>query len=164
MRDLLEQIKRTIDYNLYYVAFAMCLIIPDICGAMSYPDGKATRSHYIEWFNKYMGSKYDSFDGTDCYYLRCGLIHQGRSSNDKLRYSRVLFIEPGGRILQIHQSVLNDAFCIDLKLFCYDILKGAEDWLAEYESKQVYKDNYDKSIKRYPNGLSSYVIGLPLIG
>lgn len=169
MRELFEQIKHTIDHNLYYVAFSMCLIIPDICGAMSYPDGTASGKRYIEWFDKYVGpkyaSKYSPFDGKDCYYLRCGLIHQGRSSNDKLRYSQVIFIEPNAApTYTAHQNVINGVYNIDLNEFCTDILTGAEDWLNEYESQQVYIDNYSKSIKRYQNGLPPYIYGIPVIG
>jgi hypothetical protein len=162
MRDLFEQIKRTMDYNLYYVAFSMCLIIPDICGAMSYTNGKSEAKRYIEWFDKYVGSEYDSFNGKDCYNLRCGLVHQGRSANDKSRYKRVLFLEPGATPYSFHKVVVNDVYLIELRQFCYDILKGAENWISEYESKQVYIDNYNKSIKIYPNGLSNYIVGAPV--
>ena len=165
MRHLLEQIKKGLDNNLYYLSLFVALALPDICGAINSENGEAHRNKYIEWFNKYVAEKYNGFlSGEDCYYLRCSLLHQGSSQHIKSKYSRILFIEPAATTNIFHCNILNDALNIDVRIFCNDIIEGVEKWLKEVEETELYRKNYSKFMRRYPHGLEPYINGVPVIG
>ncbi|MEW6456732.1 MAG: hypothetical protein AB1410_08495 [Acidobacteriota bacterium] len=165
MKNLLEQIKKGLDNNLYYLSLFVTLAIPDICGAIYSENGEANKDKYVQWFNKYVAGKYHSFlDGEDCYYFRCSLLHQGSSQHPKSNYSRVLFVEPTATTNVSHCNILNDALNIDVRIFCNDIVEGVKKWLKEVENTDLYKKNYSKFMTRHPHGLRPYIVGVPVIG
>ena len=141
------------------------LTLPDICGAIESNNGEASGDKYKKWFNDYVAPKYlDNFDGEDCYYFRCSLLHQGSSQHSKSKYKRVIFVEPtlsNGYIF--HNNILEDALNIDVKIFCEDIINGVEAWLIKNENSDNYNKNNNKYMKRHPNGLSPYIVGVPVI-
>ncbi len=170
MRDLINQARAAADSRAYYLSLFAALTLPDICGAMSSADGRAERSRYIAWFDKYVAPRYTvgpertpSFSGSDCYYYRCALLHQGSSQHPKSSYTRVLFVELGATSNVFHNNVLNDALNIDVRQFCHDVLNGAEQWLREAEHTAEFKQNYPRFMQRYPNGLPPYIVGVPVI-
>ena len=164
MRDLLIQIKNGLGANLYLLSLFSALAIPDLCGAMDSKNGEAKPEKYKAWFDKYVAPKYNGFlNGNDCYYFRCSLLHQGSSQHPKSNYKRVLFVEPSATTNVFHNNIMEDALNIDVRIFCNDIISGAEAWLDENEETELYKKNYDKFMRRYPNGLSPYIVGVPVI-
>ena len=44
------------------------------------------------------------------------------------------------------------AFEVDLRLLCTNLLAGAEEWLAANENTDVYRTNYERFVKRRPDG------------
>jgi hypothetical protein len=130
MRDLLDQIRKALEVDLYYLALFVALALPDICGAIGSSDGNATGQKYAAWFDKYVGPKYGGaagqhLTGGDCYLFRCSLLHQGSSQHAKSRYSRYLFVEPAaaGSRLIMHNNVMNDTLNIDVRIFCEDMVQ-----------------------------------------
>jgi hypothetical protein len=163
-RDFLTQIKRGLDSNLYFLVLFSVLAIPDICGAIASENGKATKDKYKAWFDKYVAPKYNGFvSGENCYLFRCSLLHQGSSQHPGSNYKRVIFVEPSATTYIFHNNILNDALNIDVRIFCNDIISGAEEWLNENENTDLYKRNSDIFMRRYPNGLSPYIVGVPVI-
>lgn len=164
MRELLLQIKKGLDQNLYFLSLFSALAIPDLCGAMSSDNGEASPEKYKAWFDKYVAPQYSGFlSGEDCYLFRCSLLHQGSSQHPGSGYKRVLFIEPYASTNIFHNNIMSDALNIDVKIFCDDIVSGAQEWLNENEETELYKKNHDKFMRRYPNGLPPYIIGVPVI-
>lgn len=165
MKEFLEQIRIGLQANLYYLSLFAALAIPDICGAIVSENGIASPDKYKDWFNKYAARKYEGFlTAEDCYLFRCSLLHQGSSQHPKSGYSRILFVEPSATTNVFHCNILNDALNIDVRIFCNDIIEGAKIWLQRYENTELYKRNYDKFMRRYPNGLAPYIVGVPVIG
>ena len=165
MRDLIDQIRFALNQNLYYPALFVSLSLPDICGAIDSANGEADKQKYIDWFNRYVGHRYQGvLSSEDCYYFRCSLLHQGSSQHRRSNYSRILFVEPQATSNVFHRNILNDALNIDVRIFCEDILSGVENWLKLVEGTTNYQQNYDRFIRRYPNGLSPYIVGMPVIG
>jgi len=164
MRNFLEQIKKALGSNLYLVSLFSVLAIPDICGAIGSENGEASAEKYKAWFDKCIAPKYNNFlNGDDCYYFRCSLLHQGSSQHIKGNYRRVLFIEPSATTNILHNNIMNDALNINVTIFCNDFISGAEKWIEENENSDLYKKNYDKFMRRYPNGLPPYIVGVPVI-
>ena len=164
MKDFLVQIKNGLDANLYLLSLFSALAIPDLCGAMSSENGEASAEKYKIWFDRYAAPKYNGFlSGEDCYFFRSSLLHQGSSQHPKSNYKRVLFVEPSATTNIFHNNIVNDALNIDVRIFCNDLISGAEKWLEENENTGLYKKNYDKFMRHYPNGLPPYIVGVPVI-
>lgn len=169
MQDFFDQIRVSLNHNLYYLALFGSLAVPDICGAMSSQNGEASRNKYQEWFDKYFPSTYlveeKEFDycinSEECYYFRRSMLHQGSSQHPKAKYSRYIFVENPKNYT--HCNVIDNALNIDITTFCNSMLQGAEQWLQEYEKKEIYKKNFSKFMKRHPMGLEPYIVGVPVI-
>ena len=162
LRDFLDQIQVALRANLYFLALMGSLAIPDICGAIDSDDGEATGEKYAAWYDKYAGSNCPFLDGESCYRLRCSILHQGSTKNPRSKFSRVIFVEPPSANL-FHCNILNDALNLDIPTFCNTLVEGALRWLSEVEGTPRFDKNYDKFIRRYPNGLPPYIAGASVI-
>lgn len=131
MDELLDQIESSLKNGEFYLALFTSLALPDMCGALGSKNGRANNNRYRAWFDKYVGPKYPwMFDGSNCYALRCSILHQGRAKHKDLGYSRVLFIDPSSAPgLVLHRNILNDALNLDIRIFCHDMVAGARAWL-----------------------------------
>jgi hypothetical protein len=164
MRDLIVQIKEALQNpNLCYISLFASLTIPDICGAMSSDNGEASKQKYIDWYNRYVANACHFFTGEDCYNFRCSFLHQGSTQHPKSNYTRIIFVEPSATTNIFHCNILNDALNFDIRIFCSDMIHGAEKWLKEYENTPLYQENYNKFVRRYPDGLKPYIGGLSVI-
>ncbi|PGU29604.1 hypothetical protein COD66_23150 [Bacillus cereus] len=160
MEDLFNEIERGLDAGVYHLSLGMALCIPDICAALQSDDGKASGRKYKEWYNKYVGDKL-RMSADDCYYFRCSFLHQGSTQHEKSKYKRIIFVEPNSNFF-FHNNILNDALNIDVAQFCRDLTESARKWLEDVKADENFIRNYDNSFKRYPNGLSPYIGGIPV--
>lgn len=164
MQDLLAQIRTANSTGLYYVSLFSALALPDICAALESPDGLAKGPRYEAWFDRYLAPRYHGFlTGSDCYLFRCSLLHQGRTQHPKGTYSRILFVEPDGSGLVLHNNVLNDALNIDVRIFCEDLVTAVETWLPQARKLPYFAHNLSQFVRRYPNGLPPYIVGVPVV-
>jgi hypothetical protein len=183
MRDVIDQLERSLDQPVYFVSLMAALSIPDIGGALDSDDGAASGERYKAWYERWGRPQFakmfrdnlppeirddvrveNPLTGDACYRFRCSLLHQGTTQHPKSPYSRIIFIEPGAIAGTFHYNVLNDALNIDVGLFCREMVVGAREWLAAVEGADRFKANYDKFARRYPNGLAPYIVGAPVIG
>lgn len=92
---LVQDIRKALENELYFVALSSALTLPDICGKAAYPD-ESSGKRYISWYEeeigKYMKNPDDKenmpyLSGEVIYSLRCSLLHEGNPSvnNDSLR-------------------------------------------------------------------------------
>jgi len=169
MRDFLDQIDAATNANFYYVACACALAVPDICTGLEASDGRATGARYRTWFDQWVAPKYGfqggtSLDGDACYRLRCSLLHEGSALPTGGSFSRVLFVEPDASGNVFHNNVLNDALNLDVRIFCRDVTDSARTWLTTAEGTEPFATNFERFIRRHPNGLAPYIVGVPVIG
>lgn len=89
MKQLIKEIKSSLENKNYLSALALTLTLPDICGKISYPEiqGRGSvRKRYERWYNEYIypyelsPQDNDPFhewvpDGFAIYKLRCSLFH-----------------------------------------------------------------------------------------
>lgn len=175
MELLLAQIEKGLEARLYYLSLFVALCIPDICGALESEDGQTTGKQYKAWLNEYLvkarPDKYgDRLSAEHIWQFRCALLHQGRTKHDAGEYKRILFFEPGvvTGIHGVHCCIVGSktedkSLMIDLQQFCTDIIVSTKTWLAANRENKNYIANYEKLIKRHPNGISP-VFGCPVIG
>lgn len=93
---LVQDIRKALENELYFVALSTALTLPDICGKAAYPDERSSRKRYIGWYDEEIG-KYEKISGIKdnmpylsgevIYNLRCSLLHEGNPNmnNDNLR-------------------------------------------------------------------------------
>ncbi len=163
VQDLLQQIDLGLRANLYYLSLMSALSVPDMCAALSSPNGQTSGAQYAAWFDQYVAPKYcGNLDGQTCYQFRCSLIHQGTTQHPGSQYSRIIFMEPSGHIF--HNNVINGALNIDVRIFCRDVTASATSWITANQNTATYRQNYPRFIQRYPNGIPPYIVGAPVIG
>lgn len=93
---LIQDIRKALENELYFVALSSALTLPDICGKAAYPQEQSSKKRYILWYDKEIG-KYEKnpedkddlpyLAGEIIYSLRCSLLHEGNPNmkNDNLR-------------------------------------------------------------------------------
>lgn len=162
MEDFLQQIEEALDYNLYYIALQSSLTMPDICAALESQNGETTKSKYLTWYNKYFTADI-WLTAEDCYYFRCANVHQAKTTHENSNYTRILFIEPQTVPITMHNCILEDSLCIDVNIFCRDMISSVRSWINSIKGTEPFETNYKSFIKRYPNGLPPYIVGIPII-
>ncbi len=183
MLTLINQIEGSLSSGLYFLSLYTALTIPDIAGALGSDNGIASGPKYAFWFEQWVRPRFletvldsippehrqhvkmdNPLTGEDCYHFRCSLLHQGSSQHPKSQFSRIMFIEPSATTNIVHYGQLNDALCIDLNLFCREVISGARLWLKQAEQEDNFIKNYERFVRRYPNGLTPYIVGVPVVG
>lgn len=190
MRALIDQLEQSLASRQYFLTLFTALTIPDIAGALDAPDGLANGQRYTSWYENWVRPQFAEatlaslpsslppdqreyikkelqkplMDGEACYRFRCSLLHQGTTQHPKSAFSRIIFIEPHTTTNKIHNCIINDALCIDLMLFCSEVIAGARAWLSQAENTELFKANYEKFVCRHPNGLTPYIAGVPVVG
>lgn len=204
MRDLLEQIRKGLDVNLYYLALYVTLTLPDICAALESDNGRTDGEKYKKWFERYVAPRYHRpgldvhlskdelnelpedvrtsllesskprqlFTAEDCYFFRCSILHQGSAQDSRSSYERILFVESQATGVTLHLNVDERSvdgetvrvLNIDVPTFCKDMIEGVEQWLPQVEMTSTFERNYERFMKRHPNGLHPYIVGPPVIG
>ncbi len=185
MKALLDQIEQSLNSSYYYLSLMASLTIPDIAGALNSVDGLATGQNYKEWFEEYVRPQYaetireslppnfpidqtntmeNPLTGDACYKFRCSLLHQGSTHHPRSEYDRIIFVEPNSTTNTIHYCILNNALCIDVRLFCKEVIRGTLIWLDVAEGTEPFMNNNRNLIRRYPVGLTPYIQGVPVIG
>ena len=170
MEELINQIRKSLDANLYYLALFSSLAIPDMCGAIESANGRATVEKYKKWYEKYVYPRYQTITAEECYEYRCTALHQGKSSPNKqnANYDRILFIEPSpSKKMNINVKRINtpneSAIMIDLEEFCLAIIDGVDIWLNQKKGTPQFEKNIKNFMHRYPNGLGQYTKGISTI-
>ena len=77
--------------------------------------------------------------------------------------NRIIFLEPNDRY-KFDDNIINEVLNIDLINFCENICKGVENWLDDKIENKIIQQNIKKLIKKYPNGIFPYIMGIPVIG
>ncbi|MSP50118.1 MAG: hypothetical protein EXQ95_12430 [Alphaproteobacteria bacterium] len=170
MEMILKDIERALDAGFHYLAVAAVLTLPDICAALASPKGNTTGREYAKWFDTNLGGQYPGITGTDCYRLRCGVLHQGKFGHPKAPYDRVLFMIPNPGRNIVHKVMMNNmgakkisALVLDANIFCRDVVQAVRQWFAVAQHDPNVQENLSGLVQHRPQGLAPFVVGLPLI-
>ena len=93
--NIIDEVNKALDNDLYISALSLVLTIPDICGKAEFPElEKQTKKRYTKWFDEHIG-KYEEdteivgglkcphLSGEVVYSLRNSMLHQGTPSINK---------------------------------------------------------------------------------
>jgi len=90
---IIKDIRKALDYDCYYAALSLALMLPDICGKAEYPKA-ALGKRYIDWYDEYIGKREKNavdlyygknnpyLSGEIVYRLRCTFLHHGNPEVD----------------------------------------------------------------------------------
>lgn len=170
MRELFDQVEAAAKSRFWYLALFGAMAIPDVCGAMSAPDGQANSTRFIHWFDQFVAPKYVmpstgfcSMTGTDAWNLRCSLLHQGTTVQPRSRWDRVIFTRGGIHNVAMVNCIIGGQqlylLTIAIPNYCSDVVSGGRAWLATAETTPEYARNYDRFLQVRPNGLSPSIRG-----
>jgi hypothetical protein len=172
MEDLIKQIQRGLEANLYLLALYAALPLPDICGAIESLDGLSTGQKYRDWYNRYVFPKYSYLTADECYDFRCRVLHQGQTRAKKANsyYSHVAFAEPG-----LQRPKLNFGSSgiqgqsgpgpksIELVDFINAVLFGVITWQLEKKGSEPFDKNMRLCLRRHEEGIAGLLTGVPYI-
>jgi hypothetical protein len=163
MEPLFSEIEKCLDAGLYYSALINSLILPDVCASITKGDDPVGK-RYKSWYEKYIGSEISGFDSTECYILRCSMVHQGTLVDDKSKYSRICFIDPSvGASVDGVVISLNDLkiLILDVIIFCKNLVAGGRRWYEENKNDEFFKRNYEKLFAYHIDGFPPFIKGIP---
>lgn len=166
LETILGEIERALKYRLYYSAVAVALTVPEICGSIESPNGWGGQHKYIDWFDRYLAPRFTHLTAQAMHQLRSGVVHQGRYGREKDVYQRVLFTLPGP--ITAHDNYFGRgenerALNLDPAIFCQKVIEACKAWYDEKRDDPHVVANIGNVVHVRPNGLSPYIVGVPLI-
>jgi len=142
MDNIIKSIENSLQNKNWYSALVLSLILPDVCAKLE-DNGKSSSVRYPEWFNTYLGKKYDGFlSGNDCYSLRCAFLHEGSSNIETQKAKDVLdhfvFVANGAHCNRFSNCHFGDTkydgkdfLQLSVNNFCQDMIKATKQWLND---------------------------------
>lgn len=64
-----QDIRKALENELYFVALSTALTLPDICGKAAYPDKRSSRKRYILWYDEEIGKYEKSPEDKKTYHI-----------------------------------------------------------------------------------------------
>jgi len=143
----------------HYAALSLALMIPDICGSLEDPGTGKSQKRYERWFSKWAEPKFTHngkifLSSSDCFQLRCSLIHSGSTeidSNKRDVLQRIEFFDDSGRghLVWLEGNTYNgvkqpSVLVLVASKFSETMYQAAEEWdaaSANEPSIQALKTN-----------------------
>jgi hypothetical protein len=133
----------------WHAALSLALTLPDICARLERPEVKSSRLRYTDWCDRYISPRYTMqiggsaephvfLSGSDCYALRCAVLHEGSDDivNQRAKYALdgFRFTEPLPGVF-IHMNKLNNRLQLEVDRFCADVCAAVAQWLDDVASR-----------------------------
>lgn len=160
--QLLNQIVAAAEGGLHLLAISMAVALPDICVSLASQDGRSNGERYKQWCTDNLADgKFNFVTGEDLWSMRCGVLHNGRFGDLKHNVARVVFTLPGG--MTFTNCRANDAYLYSVVEFCRNFCGAAFRWYEINKDEPTVIANAARMMQYYPEGLSPYVGGMPVI-
>lgn len=172
LEELLEQIELALQSGLYMIALQSTLTLPDICGALEYPNqgvGKRYKAWYTYYYKEYvLGVELmePCLTADECYLFRCSFVHQASNKNEKLKFDKIVFFDPTcGSSVHNVTGINGDEkiLFISLETFCKSMVHSVRLWLNTALKKRLIKTEYDKLPKYHQEGIPPFFNNQPVI-
>ena len=166
METILKEIERALEARLWYAAVVLALTLPDICAKLeaapnARKDGQQAR--YRRWCRRNLSDTFGLSDDL-CWYLRCGVVHEGRYKHKD--FDRVVFTTPDGG--GVHNIILEigDTRMLSLHvlIFCEEMMLSVRNWYDAKRDDQVVSTNLQRLVQLRPEGLLPIFKGAVVIG
>jgi hypothetical protein len=151
MRQLVEDVRRCVENEIWRGALFLSLALPDICGALEQPDGEVGK-RYRSWYDRYLAEQYGRIlTAEDCYYLRCSCLHQAAERHPKASYDGVIFAAPRPNWV-VHLNRLNNKVQLQVDIFACDMCAAVDRWLADVADNLDVQDRLGTLLKVHEVG------------
>lgn len=151
INQLIEEIDRALDNNLYIVALTNTLILPDICGKAAYPE-LGTSQRYKKWYQEHIGQyeqcPKDKENDSDMpylsadivYSLRCSLLHEGNPNVDKKQNVFFRLIIDEKNMFGIYADIVNcnsnfRSYDMNIRRICMIVCRTVKSYYDENKEK-----------------------------
>lgn len=165
MKDLINDIKITINNSNLYTGLFMALALPDICAKLENPENNNIYQRYKDWFEKYLQEYKGYLTGNDCYALRCAVLHEANANITSQRKREILeyvvFTEGGAHKNLFRECILTNGkkqtfLQLNTKDFCEDMVVGVESWLEDVRNNPEIQKRITETIRINPKGFFHY--------
>jgi len=155
MERFISSIRDNIKNENWYGTIFMSLTMPDICGAMSYPDIEHSGPRYKKWFNEnladinktnIMGTEIVFLTASDCWALRCSLLHAGTDDITGQRAQEILS-KFAFTTLGSHRIRTDNVLTLNTAIFCEEMCVAVEKWYNQNQSIPAVKQYIESVIK-----------------
>lgn len=173
---MFAEMHKALEHELYYLALQMALSVPDICSALeARPDDERLRfrripDRYKDWCARYVEKRFRNFTKEDCWALRGGVIHTGMAFGHKAsQYHRIIFTIPHPQRIHLEGNTFSGPGApkpvhqLEIPTFCNRVAEAAREWWEAKWRDPTVSANAPHLLRLRPNGLSPYIVGLPVI-
>lgn len=153
MIQFVAAVRKAVADENHHAALALALALPDMCGAIAYPEMQSG-DRYRCWWARYMEHRFTFalndgvlvlLGGGDAWALRCAYLHLGSDNIERQRAAEALdkfrFVsQRNGLAHVVHTGrhlQLNAAY------FCEDIVTGVEQFLADARQRDDWRAALD---------------------
>ncbi|EMK6986055.1 hypothetical protein ACOJUY_001349 [Vibrio alginolyticus] len=160
-----NSIKKNLETENWYGALFMALTLPDICGKIAYPEIEHSGPRYKKWFDNYLaevnktiiqGKETVFLTASDCWALRCSLLHTGADDITEQKAQDVLdkFIFT---TMGMHRIKTDKILTLDVVKFCEEICEAVDSWYGPLVDDPLVRQSRDTiiSIKTGPFSFQS---------
>lgn len=131
-----NSIKKNLETENWCGALFMALTMPDICGKIAYPEVEHSGQRYKNWFNANLAEIYKTYShgyetvfltASDCWALRCSLLHAGTDDITEQRAQEVLS-KFEFTTMAMHKIHFNNILVLNVSNFCNEVIQAVEAW------------------------------------
>jgi hypothetical protein len=163
MDNFIQALEKCVADKNWYGALFIALTLPDICGKIEYPTKNSSTQRYKDWFERYleplytkqigaMGMVHKFLSGSDCYALRCALLHEGTDEIGEQRAQEALdrfhFTEPPQSGC-IHLNQSGKVLQLQVDKFASEMIQAIRAWLSDVSCDNEKQERLSKLMKVY---------------
>lgn len=154
----------------FYAALSLALMIPDICGSLEDPGQGKSQKRYERWFIQWAEAKFRSgrrvyLSASDCFQLRCSLIHSGSSEIPAKKHNvleRIEFFDDTGpaHLGWLEGNVINGVrqptiLVLVASLFSESMYEAADEWDTATTNVPTIREEKKKLLAIRSRGFST---------
>jgi len=100
-----DEMERCVQGRCYWALLHLLVVLPDVCAALESTNGRTSEKQYQNWCERYLAD--NLLTGCDWYTIRCGVLHQGRTVDEKRKsqYVGFSFSQPNEMGLAVMRTI-----------------------------------------------------------
>ena len=157
----------------HYAALSLALMIPDICGSLEDPGTGKSQKRYERWFSKWAEPKFTIsgkpyLSSSECFQLRCSLIHSGSTeiaANKGVVLQRIEFFDDSApaHLVRFEGNTINgvkqpNILVLVASKFSETMYQAADEWDAASANEPSIQAEKTKLTVIHSNGIAMHGI------
>lgn len=146
-----DEINRCVEGKCYWALLHLVVVLPDVCAALESTDGMSSGEKYKNWCNRYLADHL--LTGCDWYTIRCLVLHQGRTVDEKgkSQYGGFSFSQPNELGLPVQRTIKNTnqgkVLHMDVGVMAGQVLAAMCLWFDSLERNEHPEDMVENVIR-----------------